>query len=260
MYCGFSSVDAGPRVRLNAQRLRNSPPSIPTFEMGRYLPCPPWRTERRYGMFRDPVCVNIDLIAGEIYWPASCWRCCYFVRTSPSALCQRVGHRFCWNYVPWRPRCRCRRTISTITNPILILTTVRSAVLRPPAPFLISLLLSLPVKSLPRSLSLSNHYDSAYHFRAPISLADPLPSLELKSICWTRGFSMPRASAASIPVRGALAGAGEICEILDQPSHCSGRMPFNCPADIVGVRIMRLHTERRRGHGLLDGARVASEP
>jgi len=210
-------------------------------------------------MVRESVCVNIDPITGEIHWPASCWRCCYFVRTSPSASCRRVGHRFCSSSVPRCPRCRCRRTI-TIPNSILTLTTVRSAVLRPPAPFRTRLLLNLRVKSLPRLLSPSNHCGSAYRFRVPISLADPHPSLELKSIRWARGFSMPCAAAASMLVRGALAGAGENGELPDQPAHCSGRMSFNCPADIVGMRVMRLHAERRRGHGLLDGARVASQP
>jgi hypothetical protein len=36
-------------------------------------------------------------------------------------------------------------------------------------------------------------------------------------------------------------------------------MPFDSSHDIVGVCILRLHAERRRGHGLLDYARVASE-
>jgi len=37
-------------------------------------------------------------------------------------------------------------------------------------------------------------------------------------------------------------------------------MHFDGSHDIVGVRILRLHAERRRGHGLLDHAWVASEP
>ena len=60
-------------------------------------------------------------------------------------------------------------------------------------------------------------------------------------------------------VRGALAGAGEIRELLDQLSWRSGRMPIDRSGDVVGLCKLWLHAKCRRGHGLFSHARMAPQ-
>jgi len=70
---------------------------------------------------------------------------------------------------------------------------------------------------------------------------------------------MPRAPANQNSVRGALAGAGEIREFLDQLSKRGGRVPIDRPGNFVGLCKLWLHAECRRGHGLFVHARMASQ-
>ncbi len=75
----------------------------------------------------------------------------------------------------------------------------------------------------------------------------------------TRGVCMPRAPANQNSVRGALAGAGEIRELLDQLSWRSGRMPIDRSGDVVGLCKLWLHAKCRRGNGLFIHARMAPQ-
>ena len=70
---------------------------------------------------------------------------------------------------------------------------------------------------------------------------------------------MPRAPANQNSFRGALAGAGEIRELLDHLSKRSRRVPIDRSGDVVGLCKLWLHAKCGRGHGLFIHARMASQ-